>query len=97
MENKVINKKSETVNVLKIFKELLTLHSDKIKDLSSYESYFKNIEEDIGDEDENDLDHLKNTLFNLAQEFKTFLIEYNIKYTPTINISKEPTISILKE
>ena len=43
MGNKVMYKKAEIVNVLKIFKELLSLHIDKIKDLSSYEYHFQYI------------------------------------------------------
>ena len=58
------NKKSEIINVIKVFKELLSLNSNKIKDLSSYEYYCEYIEEDI--EDEDNLDYLKGTLFNLV-------------------------------
>ena len=36
MDNKVIDKKAEIVDILKIFKELISLHSNKIKDVSSY-------------------------------------------------------------
>ena len=97
MENKIVNEKAEIANALKIFKELISLHSDKIKDLSSYEYYFHDIEEDIEDEDENDLDYLETLLVNLDEfknlkilkEFKNFLIEYNIDYTPK---NQQPTI-----
>ena len=75
MENTVINKKAEIANTLKIFTELISLHSDKIKNLSSYEYYFQDIEEDIEDEDENDLDYLVTLHFNLFEQFKNFLIE----------------------
>ena len=89
MENQVINKKVEIADILKVFKELISLHSDKIKDLPSYEYYFQNIEEDIEDEDENDLDYLENLHFNLVEQFKNFFIEYNIDYTPK---NKQPII-----
>ena len=59
MDNKVIDKKAEIVDILKIFKELISLHSNKIKDVSSYEYYFQDIEEDIENDDENDLDYLE--------------------------------------
>ena len=75
----------------KEFKELISLHSDKIKDLSSYEYYFQNIEEDIEDEDENDLDYLE------TLHFKDFLIEYNINQLPTINNLKRSIINNLRK
>ena len=77
MKNKDIDKK-EIANKLKIFKELISLHSDKIKDLSSYKYHFQDIEEDIEDNDENDLDYLENVQFNLVQEYEIFHIEYEI-------------------
>ena len=80
MENKTIDKKAKTANKLKIFKELIDLHSDKIRDLSSYEYYFQNIEEDIEDDDENDLDYLQNLHFNLAQQLENVFAEYEIDY-----------------
>ena len=91
MENKIINKNAEIVNVIKEFKKLISLHSNKIKYLSSYEYYFENTEED-------DLDYLKAILFNLIIEFKDFITEYNIKkYKPTIDILKKLTVDLLKQ
>ena len=88
MKNEIMNEKVKIADILKIFKKLISLHGDKIKDLSSYEYYFEDIEEDIEDEDENDLDYLKTLHFNLVQQFGNFLIEYNIDDTP-----KEPAIN----
>ena len=95
MENKVMDKKGEIINVIKIFKELLSLRSNKIKDLSSYEYYFEDIEEDI--EDEDDLNYLKGILFNLVLQFKEFLAEYKTKYKPTIDLLKKSKIDLVKE
>ena len=89
-----MDKKAKIADTLKIFKELINLHSDKIKDLSSYEYYFENIEEDIEDEDANELDYLETLRFNLFKLFKSFLIEYNINQVPIINnLKKQPTIN----
>ena len=55
MENKVMDEKTKIADILKVFKELIILHSDKIKDVSSSEYHFQDIEEDVEDEDENDL------------------------------------------
>ena len=43
MENKVTDKKAENFNVLKEFKKLISPHSNKIKDPSSYEYHFQKI------------------------------------------------------
>ena len=76
------------------------MHSDKIRNLSSYEYYFQNIEEDIENDDENDLDYLENLHFNLVQQLENVFAEYEIDYVlknPTINkkskINKEETIN----
>ena len=90
-----MDKKAEITDVIKIFKELIILQSNKIKDLSSYEYYFENIEEDIGDED--NLSCLKGIHFNLVLQFKDFLVEYNINYVITTDILKKSKIDLLKE
>ena len=95
MENKIMDKKAEITNGIKIFKELLILGSNKIKDLFSYEYYFEDIEEDI--EDEDDLNHLKVILFNRFLQFKDFITENKIKYKPTTDILKKSKIGLLKE
>ena len=92
MENKIMDEKSKTADIHKIFKELISLHSDKLKDLLSYEYYFQDIEEDIDDEDENDLDYLKTLLVNLVEELKNFLFEKS-----TTDIKKKSTINNFKK
>ena len=90
-----MDKKAEITNVIKIFKELLSLHSNKIKDLFGYEYYFEDIEEDI--EDEDDLNYLKVIFFNLVLQFEDFITENKIKYKPKIDILKKSKIDLLKE
>ena len=96
----VIDKKAEIINILKISKQLISLYSNEIKDLSSYEYHFQDMEEDIEDEDENDLDYLETLHFNLVQQFKNFLIECNIDYRLKIQqpiIKKKSTINNLEK
>ena len=69
MESKIMDEKSKIADILNIFKELISLHSDKIKDLSSYEYCLQDIEEDIEGEDENDLDYLETLHVNLVEEW----------------------------
>ena len=69
MESKIMDEKSKIADILKVFKELISLHSDKIKDLSSYEYCLQYIEENIEGEDENDLDYLETLHVNLVEEW----------------------------
>ena len=73
MENKIVDEKAKIADTLKIFKELITLHSDKIKykspEYEDFEDYVDAIEDD-----EDDLDYLKDLNFNLNEEFTNFLI-----------------------
>ena len=87
MENKIMNEKAIIANTLKIFKEQIALHSDKIKENTSDYEDFEDYEEAIED-DEDDLQYLENLNFNLIDEFTNFLIKYDIDYEP-----KEQTIN----
>ena len=84
MENKIMDEKSKLSNTLKIFKEQITLNSNKIKeeilDYEDFEDYEEVIEDD-GDA----LQYLKDLNTNLIEEFTNFLIKYDIRYMPTIN------------
>ena len=67
MESKIMDEKAKIAYTHKIFKELISLHSDKIRDLSSYDYYFQYIEEDIEDDDEKDLDYLETLHINIVE------------------------------
>ena len=59
MENKIMNEKAKIAKKLKIFKEQIALHSDKIKEYAPEYKDFEDYEEAIED-NEDDLDYLKN-------------------------------------
>ena len=81
MENMIMNEKAKIANALKIYKEQITLHSDKIKEeILDFEEYEEAIEDD-----EDDLDYLKDWAINLIEEFTNFLIKHSIDYTKRTN------------
>ena len=80
MENSVINKKAEISNLLKEFKELIDLHSDKISEYLKKEYYFSELEDILNDKDENDFNSLKFSHCDLATEFRQFIIKYDIRH-----------------
>ena len=94
METKIMDEKAKIAYTHKIFKELISLYSDKIRDLSSYDYYFQDIEEDIEDDDEKDLDYLETLHINIAEQFRNFHIEYNINQVPK---DQQPIINNLEK
>ena len=81
MENMIMNEKAKIANALKIYKEQITLHIDKIKEeILDFEEYEEAIEDD-----EDDLDYLKDWAINLIEEFTNFLIKHSIDYTKRTN------------
>ena len=90
MENSVINKKAEILNLLNEFKKLIKLHSDKVSEYLKNEYYFQDLEQKLNDEDENDIEDLRNEHHNLGKEFRQFVIDYNIDHS----LIKESTINI---
>ena len=57
MENPVINKKAEISDLLKEFKDLITLHSNEVSEYLQNRYYFSDLEETLNDE--NDFNTLK--------------------------------------
>ena len=80
MEKSVINKKAEISNLLKEFKELFDLHSDKISEYLKKEYYFSELEDMLNDKDENDFNSLKFSHCDLPTEFRQFIIKYDIRH-----------------
>ena len=62
----VINKKIEISDLLNEFKELINLHSTKVSEYLKNEHYFLDLENTLNDEDENDLDYLRNYILILV-------------------------------
>ena len=83
MENKIMDEKAKMANLLKIFKELITLHSDKIteKSLNILKRAFVKYER-ATDKNKNDLEYLKDLVSGLNMTFKSFIDRYDIDYTP---------------
>ena len=57
MKKAVINKKAEIYDILKEFKELINLHSDKASEHLKNEYYFQGLEKKPNDEDEDDFEY----------------------------------------
>ena len=66
MEKAVNTKKTQILDLLKEFKELINLHNDKGSEYLKSEYYFQELEEKLNDNDENDLEDLKNEHYNLG-------------------------------
>ena len=80
MENSVAIKKAEISLLLKEFKKLIELHSDKVAEYLKSEYYFQNTEKKINDEDMNSLSKLKYEYYDLANEFRNFVLQFNISH-----------------
>ena len=80
MGNSVAIKKSEISFSLKEFKKLIELHSDKVAEYLKNEQYFQNTEEMINDKDMNSFSTLKYEYYDLANEFRKFVLPYNISH-----------------
>ena len=86
MENPDINKKAEISDLHKEFKDLITLHSNEISEHLKNEYYFSDLEETLNDE--NEFNTLKCSHYDLATEFRQFVIKYHIRHDEI----KEPII-----
>ena len=60
MENQLLTKRLKFLYLLNEFKELINLHSSKVSEYLKNEHYFLDLENTLNDEDENDLDYLRN-------------------------------------
>ena len=75
-----MNEKAKIANTLKIFKDQIASHSNKIKENTSNYEDFEDYEEVIKD-DEDDLQYLENLSFNLTNS----LIKYDMDHVPREN------------
>ena len=75
MENSVDNKTAEISLLLKEFKEFISLHSDEVAEYFKNEYYFEGIENKINDNDYDDFEILKFEYYDLAKEFKNFVMK----------------------
>ena len=100
MENSTIITKGEIAFLLKEFKKLIKLYSNKVEDYLKDAYYFQDIEEMINDKDMNMFNKLIFEYFNLAKEFRNFVLRYNISHDHVIesvlnDIVKRPIEYIL--
>ena len=80
MKNLITIIKGEIAFLPKEFKKLIKLYSDKVEDYLKDAYYFQDIEEMINDEDMNVFSKLNFEYFNLAEEFRNFILRYNINH-----------------
>ena len=77
MENSTTIIKAETAFLLK---KLIKLYNDRVKDYLKDAYYFQNVQEMINDEDMNRFNKLHFEYFNLAREFRNFVLKYDIRH-----------------
>ena len=80
MENSTTIMKGETEFLLKEFKKLIKLYNDKVEDYLKNEYYFQDVEEMINDKNMNTFSKLNIKYFNLAKEFKSFVLRCNVSH-----------------
>ena len=84
MDNKVINKKAEILEIVNIFKQNLELKSDEMteKRLKILKRCIEKNEKIISDKDETDNEYINDELDTIKRVFNGFRDMYNIDYTP---------------
>ena len=75
MENSLDNKKAEISFLLKECKEFISLHSDEVAEYLKNEYSFEGIENKLNDNDYDDFESLKFEYYDLAKEFKNFVMK----------------------
>ena len=82
MENRIITERAKIMNTVKIFRENLTLHGDKItgKRLKIIEKSIKFHEDLANDESENDIEYFIDRSVYFKNLFNIFLTKYNIDH-----------------
>ena len=78
MENSVDNKKAEISFLLKELKKLISKHSDEVSEYLKDEYYFQDTEDKIDDKKKISFSKLKYEYYDLAVEFRNFVLQYNI-------------------
>ena len=80
MENSSTIIKAEIGFLLKEFKKLIKIYNDKIEDYFLKKDYFENTEEMIRNNDIIMFSKLNIEYFNLAKEFRNFVLRYDISH-----------------
>ena len=89
MENLVIKKKAEILDLLTEFKQLIKLHNSKVSEYLKNEYYFQDLEQKLDDKEESDIEDLRKEHYDLGKEFREIIIKYNIDRS----LIKESTIN----
>ena len=80
MENSISMIKAEITFLLKEFKKLIKIYNDKIENYLKNKNYFENTEEIINNNEINNFNKINFEYFNLAKEFRTFILRYNVTH-----------------
>ena len=80
MENSTTIIKCEIAFLLKELKKLIKLYNDKVKYYLKNKYFFQDVEEMINDEHMNMFNKINFEYFNLAKEFRTFVLRYNVSH-----------------
>ena len=80
MENSTSIIKAEIGFLLKEFKKLLKIYNDKIEDYLKNKDYFENTEEMVSNDDIIMFSKLNIEYFNLAKEFRNFVLRHDISH-----------------
>ena len=80
MENSTTIVKAEIAFLLKEFEKLIKIYNDKVGDYLKNKYYFQTTEEIINDEDINRFSKINFEYFNLAKEFRNFILRYNVNH-----------------
>ena len=93
MEKAIDRKADKSSMLIYKFKDLVDLNRDKLSEYLKNEYYFKRMEEDLEDLGDN-FEELKKFYFDVAVEFRIFVIEYDINHD---NISENTIDIFLKQ
>ena len=80
MENSISIIKAEITFLLKEFKKLIKIYNDKIENYLKNKNYFENTEEIINNNEINNFNKINFEYFNLAKEFRNFVLRYNVTH-----------------
>ena len=100
IENSTTIRKAEIAFLLKEFKKLIKIYNDKVDDYLKNKYYFQNTKEIINDENVNRFSKINFEYFNLAKEFRSFILRHNVNHDHIAesvlnDIVKRPFVCIL--
>ena len=100
IENSTTIRKAEIAFLLKEFKKLIKIYNDKVDDYLKNKYYFQNTKEIINDENVNRFSKINFEYFNLAKEFRSFILRHNVNHDHIAesvlnDIVKRPFVYIL--